>query len=65
MMNLNKLETHKRITISGLPGSFPKTNYMYIKLFNRIVHGCIPRGGTLDSSDRDDENGAKNTMPNF
>ena len=30
-MNLNKLETHKRITISGLPGSFPK-NKLHVYL---------------------------------
>ena len=32
---------------------------MYIWLHNRILHECIPRGSTLDSSDRDDRMGPK------
>ena len=52
-MNLNKLETHKCITISG------QGNYMYIWQYNRIAHECIPRGSTPDSSDRDDRVGPK------
>ena len=45
-MNLNKLETHKRITISGLPGSFPKTNSTTC-IFSCLIGFCtgaFPRG---------------------